>query len=302
MRPALCTRLPILLATPVILLALLCAAVLIVGLKLSSPAPATVGPIPPELPGATAVLFPSSSGSMIHGWWVPGRTPGGGIVILIHGVRANRLQMIRRAHTLQEHAFSALLFDLQAHGESPGQRITFGKLEALDVEAAVGFARSRLPGEHIGIIGVSLGGASAVLATPPLTIDALILEAVYPDIDAALANRLRAGLGPLIGPIATPILAPLFKLLLPPIIGVTPAELRPIDRIGSVTAPLLIASGDQDLSTPITEAQDLFDHAPPPKHFWQVHGAAHVDLERVDPPAYWQSVLPFLTEHLQQRS
>ncbi len=294
-------RFAILVAAPLLIAATLCAAVLVVGLYLSSPVPRSVGQIPPELPGATSVLIPSSSGSTIHGWWVPGHTPGGGAVILVHGVRADRRQMIRRAHFLQEHGFSALLFDQQAQGESPGQRITFGKLEALDSEAAVRFTRSRVPGERVGVVGVSLGGAAAVLAKAPLDIDALVLESVYPDIDAALANRLRSRLGPMLGPIATPILAPLFKLLLPPILGVTPAELRPIERIGSVTAPILIASGTQDEDTPLTEAQDLFDHARSPKLFWAVEGAAHVDLERFDPLAYWQVVLPFLTEHLQQQ-
>jgi len=68
-----------------------------------------------------------------------------------------------------------------------------------------------------------------VLGPEPLEADALVLESVYPDIDAALANRLRAGLGRVAGPLLTPLLVPVFKLLLPPILGVTPDELRPID-------------------------------------------------------------------------
>ena len=149
--------------------------------------------------------------------------------MLMHGVRANRLRMVRCARALHEHGFAVLLFDLQAHGESPGRRITFGRLEALDAAVATRFVRSRLPGERVGAIGVSLGGAAAVLGPEPLEADALVLESVYPDIDAALANRLRAGLGRVAGPLLTPLLVPVFKLLLPPILGVTPDELRPID-------------------------------------------------------------------------
>ena len=170
----------------------------------------------------------------------------------------------------------------------------------MDAEAALRITKSRLPGERIGVLGVSLGGAAAVLATPSLEVDAIVLESVFPDIDSALADRLRYRMGPLLGSIATPILAPLFKWLLPPILGVTPAELRPIDRIGALTAPILIASGIQDRDTPLAEAQDLFDQARPPKRFWPVQGAAHVDLEHFDPRTYWNVVLPFLTDHLQQ--
>lgn len=64
----------------------LCASVLAVGLRLAAPAGAAVGSPPADLPGAETVQIPSLSGSLLHGWWVPGRQPGGGAVVLMHGV------------------------------------------------------------------------------------------------------------------------------------------------------------------------------------------------------------------------
>lgn len=277
----------------------LCASVFAVGLSLSAPVPAVLGSPPAELPGAEAVRIPSASGSVLRGWWVPGGPSGGGVVLL-HGIRSNRLSLVRRARMLHEHGFAALLLDLQAHGESPGRRITFGRLEALDAAAAVAFVRERLPGERVGAIGVSLGGAAAVLGPAPLPVDALVLESVYPDIGAALAHRLRTALGPVAGPVFTPVLVPAFELLLPPVLGVRPDELRPADRIGAATAPLLVASGTADDRTPLAEARRLFERAPEPKVFWAVPGAGHVDLERHDPDAYRRVVLPFLVRHLRR--
>lgn len=276
----------------------LCAAVFVVGLGLSSPAPAALGPPPPGLSNAEEVEIPSASGSMLRGWWLPGAITGEGAVVLVHGVGANRLQMVPRARVLHERGLSVLLFDLQAHGESPGRRIAFGKLEALDAAAAVRFVRDRRPHERLGIVGVSLGGAAALLGPEPLTVDALVLEAVYPDIDAALSNRLRVSLGPVAGTLFTPLLTLAFKVLLPPVLGVTPGELRPIDRIAMARAPILIASGTADTATPIDEAPALFDRAAQPKQFWAVDGAGHVDLEYYDPDRYWSVVLPFLTKYL----
>ena len=169
----------------------LCTAVIAVGMLLSSPAPTAVGQPPLGLPGLERVEIPSSSGSRLQGWWIPSVIDGGGTVVLMHGVRGNRLQMVARARALNEHGFSVLLFDFQASGESPGHRITFGKLEGLDAAAAVSFVRDRLPNERVGVIGTSLGGAAALLGPKPLAVDALVLESVYPDIDAALSNRLR---------------------------------------------------------------------------------------------------------------
>ena len=61
-----------------------------------------------------------------------------------------------------------------------------------------------LPGEKIGAIGSSLGGAAALLGPHPLPVDALVLESVYPDIGAATGNRIRAVLGWPIGALVAP--------------------------------------------------------------------------------------------------
>lgn len=270
-----------------------------IGLLLSAPSRATVGPPPAGLAAAQAVGIASASGSELRGWWVPGQ-PGAGAVVLMHGVHGNRLGLVRRARLLSERGTAVLLFDFQAHGESGGRRITFGKLEALDAAAAVRFVRDRAPGERVGALGISLGGAAALLGPAPLEVDALVLESVYPTIDAALTNRLRAALGGVIGPVAAPVLAPLFKLLLPPVLGVRPGDLRPADRIEEVRAPVLVASGTLDDRTTLAESQDLFTRVREAGTFWLVPGAGHEDLQRFDPDGYERVVLAFLDRHLRR--
>jgi alpha/beta superfamily hydrolase len=61
---------------------------------------------------------------------------------------------------LYANGFSILMIDFQVHGESPGEHITIGYLEQYDVKAAVGFARKLHPNESVGMLGISLGGAS----------------------------------------------------------------------------------------------------------------------------------------------
>ena len=70
----------------------------VVGGELSAPAPRSIG-VPPASLGAEAITFPSSSGSLIHGWYVPGST-GQGAVLLLHGVRGDRRDMLSRAEFL----------------------------------------------------------------------------------------------------------------------------------------------------------------------------------------------------------
>jgi fermentation-respiration switch protein FrsA (DUF1100 family) len=279
----------------------LCGAVLIAGVLMSRPVQSEVDPPPPGLANVENVRIPSGSGTVLGGWWIDGE-PGGGCMILMHGVRRNRRTMSRRAEILQQNGFAVLLFDFQAHGLSPGRAITFGHLEARDAAAAVAFVRQRLPDECLGVIGVSLGGAAALLPRVPLDVDALVLESVFPDLRSALANRLRIHIGPVAGRALAPVLAPLFRLLMWTVLGVRSSRLRPIDHIATVTAPVLIASGTRDRSTTIAEARSLFERATEPKQFWAVEGAGHVNLERYDPDAYWPVILPFITRYVQSRS
>ena len=94
---------------------------------------------------------------------------------------------------------------------APGDAITIGWRERFDVIAAVRSPKRAVPGEPIGILARSLGGAATLLALPELDIDAVILESVYPTLDAAVNNRLPMRLGPI-----GPKLSPLLLMQLPP--------------------------------------------------------------------------------------
>lgn len=63
--------------------------------------------------------------------------------------------MLSRAEFLHLAGYTALLNDLQSHGESTGQRISFGYQESHDVSAALKLLRTRLPDERIGVIYVA---------------------------------------------------------------------------------------------------------------------------------------------------
>ena len=192
---------------------------------------------PPVDLAARPVQFQSQSGALIHGWFIPG-TKGAGAIILMHGVRANRLSMLDRARFLVRAGFSVLLFDFQAHGESTGEHITFGYLESRDARAAVEFLHTTAPGERIGVIGVSMGGAATLLASPPLDVNAMVLEMVYPTINQAVTNRLTMRLGSWAGAL-TPLLTVQLKLRL----GFSADDLSPVDKVGGITIPKLFIVG-----------------------------------------------------------
>lgn len=265
----------------------------VIGGELSAPVPRSIGSAPSSLSGAEDVAFHSASGSLIHGWFVSGTT-GQGAVLLLHGVRGDRRDMLARAVFLHDLGYTVLLIDFQAHGESPGERITFGDLESRDVVAALTYLQHRAsPGERLGVIGVSLGAAAFILAEGRPPVNAVILESMYPTIEQAVTDRLRLHLGP-----AGPVLAPLLMLQIPYRLGTSLQRLRPIDRMGSVGAPVLILSGTRDQHTTLEEAYTLFAAAHAPKSFWAVAGAAHVNLHTYAKAEYERRVAAFLGAEL----
>lgn len=266
-------------------------AIIAVGEVVSRPANSAVGKPPSDF-HASSVRFPVSASQSIAGWLARGK-PGHGAVLLLHGIHANRTQMLGRARFLQDAGYSVLLIDLPAHGESIGERITFGAGEADGINSALAFLRSELPGERIGVIGMSLGAASFVLARPSMAPDAVVLESMFPTLSEAVANRLAGRFGSLAAH-----LPPLLLWQLPLWTGVTEKQLRPIEVLPALHAPLLIASGTDDQDTTWAETERLFAVANQPKELWAVQGAAHVDLYAYDPSAYQARILKFLASHL----
>lgn len=240
---------------------------------------------------AQTVSIPAR-GHSSAGWWIDqGRDAP--VVLLLHGVRATRASMVGRANLLTAHGFSVLMIDLQAHGETPGEAITMGLRESEDARAALDWIRKSAPSRRVGVVGSSLGGASVLLGPQPAGFDAVVLEAVYPSISAAVENRMRIRFGPL-----APFFAPLLLAQLRPRLGVSPSQLEPIRFIDEIQAPVLVVAGSRDRHTTLADSEALFRAAAEPKRIWVVKGAAHEDFLKFDPQGYESEVIGFLSERL----
>jgi fermentation-respiration switch protein FrsA (DUF1100 family) len=258
---------------------------------LAAPRQGQVGAPPPDFP-AQSVRIARDGGPPVAGWFAAGAQAYPG-VLLLHSLRSDRRSMLGRAKFLLAAGYSVLLVDLQAHGETPGEHITFGVAEARDAHAALAYLRARVGGRAVGVIGVSLGGAAALLGGAPVTADAVVLESVYSSIVRAVENRLSMRLGP-----SGRFLAPLFTLQIEPRLGLPLTQLAPVSAIARLRAPVFIVTGSEDRRTRRADALALFARASEPKQLWLVEGAGHQDLHRFTPAAYERRVLGFLSRHL----
>jgi uncharacterized protein len=258
------------------------------------PATSVVGPPPADLPAET-VAIDSASGSRLAGWFVPGK-PGAGAVLLLQGVRASRLELVERARFFHRSGFAVLMIDFQATGESPGRSITFGYLESRDARAAFDYLAQRLPEERIAVVGMSLGGAAAILSASPIPAHAMVLEAVFATFDDAIRNRLKLYFGPL-----GPLLKSGLTLQIKPRLGFGMAELEPAAKIHLLQSPLLLIAGAADMHATLNEMLLLHDRATAPKQLWVIPGAPHLDFHWHYRAAYEPRVLAFLRPLLSSR-
>jgi uncharacterized protein len=239
--------------------------------------------LPADFPAMTVDI--PGDGHAIAGSWrdLGSDTP---VVLLLHGMRGDRTSTLPRARLLVAAGISVLLIDQQAHGGTPGDRITLGWRESADVRAALEWLRRQAPARRVGVVGVSLGGAALLLGEQPARVDALVLEAVHPRLRRAIENRVGR------------LIAPLLLVQIEPRLRVKVEQLDPIRRIAEIGAPLLVVGGALDANTTEEETRELFAAAAEPKQLWIVNGAAHEDFARADPEGYRAHVIGFLRREL----
>ncbi|SFU61000.1 Fermentation-respiration switch protein FrsA, has esterase activity, DUF1100 family [Nitrosomonas eutropha] len=270
------------------------AVIIMLGEIVTGSAPTAVETLLPDFP-VEAIQIPVNNDYAVHGWLARGINRHGA-VLLVHSMRSNRLEMLGRAIFLNSLGYHILMIDLQAHGETPGDRITFGARESADVAAAVTYLRDIFPHDRISAIGATLGAAAIVLADPPLKLDAMILESLHPTFAEAVANRLRLHLGKF-GENLQFLLLPYFSFLL----ELPVDNLNPVERIGNLAVPVLFITGTLDKHTTQFEARRLYDAALPPKELWIVEGAGHYNMHTYAGESYEEHIADFLSIYLQRR-
>jgi hypothetical protein len=79
------------------------------------------------------VAVTSVDGLKLVGWFVPSQNSA--VVILQHGYKSTRDELLNEAEMLYRHGYGVLLSTVRAHDYSEGEMITFGMKEGQDMDA-----------------------------------------------------------------------------------------------------------------------------------------------------------------------
>lgn len=247
-----------------------------------------------------AAIFPSQDirlrtqdGVSLAATFTPGRNRRSPAVLLLHGVGASRHATAANANWLASLGYATLAIDFRAHGQSSITSRTFGPKEALDTQTAFAWLKRRQENAAVAIIGISLGGAASLVGDAgPIPADALILQAVYPDIRHAIRNRIASRTSVGIGYLFEPLLS--FQA--PLRFGAWPSRLSPLKALPRYRGPVLVIGGEQDRSTPPAETRAMFAAARGAKKLWLVPTGDHAAICDLVSPAYRDHVKEFLAQ------
>jgi len=138
--------------------------------KYSERYPTTRTPAEVSLEYRDVVLNVTEDKLNLEAWFIPATTAPRAAVLFIHGGSSNRHSDFFDAmgfyKALAERGYSVLTLDLRNHGnsDSDGEGMSFGVRESRDALTALAWLESQLPETPLFMMGISMGGATAIHA------------------------------------------------------------------------------------------------------------------------------------------
>lgn len=236
-------------------------------------------------------------GIEMQGFWTLTKQEPKGVIILVHGIGANRAQMIEKANLLAQQGFDAVMMDGRAHGESEGDYVTYGFFEKKDVQKIVDFINEENEDIPVGIWGASLGGAIALQAmAEDNRIEFGVAESTFRSMDEIVFDYgKRMARGVMLKPVTDYALRRAGEEG-----GFDPQVVRPIESVTQINQPVMIAHGDADQRISVSYGQDLYDNLKTEdKELVIVPGAGHLDMMEVGGEGFISLVMDFMNAQVE---
>jgi dipeptidyl aminopeptidase/acylaminoacyl peptidase len=221
------------------------------------------------------VTFSSFDGTRLYGWWI-GATPDAPTVVILHGVKKNRTDVLRAALVLRRAGFNVLVFDGRAHGNSEGRFVTYGFYERRDVETALEWlaAEKGMNREAVGLAGESMGAAIAlqVAAHNPW------IRAVWADSPFASLRRVAGEFVQRVTRLPGVVLNPVLWTTLQVANYRGKFDVRTVDPqalAAQIKCPVSLVHGTADQLIATAHSQSIYDALGGSKEIWFVEGVRH---------------------------
>ena len=224
------------------------------------------------------------------------RQPGSPQTVIISGGhKGQRQDALGIAVALWRKGFNVVLYSYRGMPGSDRAPITFGIKEVLELQAAIAFARKRIPNARIGLLGYSMGAVVSLLgAAGEPGVQALVLDSPFSDLRRLLIENVRSS-SRLPGTPFVWLAGVMFWLRT----HSSMSACRPLDVLSSLEPrPLFFIHGGADNITNVNHSRRLYDAYRGPREIWIVQGAPHTGAYFADRPLYVERVAGFFARHL----
>jgi dipeptidyl aminopeptidase/acylaminoacyl peptidase len=256
---------------------------------------------PYRMPAPETATIPSrDAGIQVSGWYIPADTANAPTVILVHGLTACKRDhaVLLPAGMLHRHGFSVLLIDLRDHGDSTLEdgRYAGGTEEYRDVLGAWDWLQKEkhVPADRIGLVGISLGAATVLIATGHEPhVAATWEDSSYADLPSMIRDELTRSGYPTFLESGAGVVAKLMS-------GDDITSYSPLDGVKQLAGrPLFVTHGDQDQRINVRYGHDLVaaaEKAGSTPGSWFVEGSGHTRAMVDHPAEYERRLVDFFTE------
>lgn len=244
------------------------------------------------------VKVTSRDGTVLAGTYMEGR--GHRYVILLHGIYQNRSMMIPYARLYRDMGYHVVMADLRGHGQSRGETTDWGIHDTEDMDAWTAWIKSKDPEARIGLHGVSLGAAMALIyagSKNGQNLHFCVADSAYGNLMEMGREKLLAYTGEERLVWGIEMLNPFFQGALYLHTGKLLSDIDPMDRAAHITAPVLFLHGASDTLVPPATAEELYENCSSSrKKLYIFQGAAHTMEINDHPQDYTRAVRDFLEE------
>lgn len=197
-----------------------------------------------------------------------------GTIILFHGYRSRGVRDFSCAvKEYRDFGLDVLMVDMRSHGESQGKLITFGAKERYDVITWTNFVLQNSPDERIFYSGLSMGGATVLMATElglPKQVKGIVADcgfsSPYDILRCVAKSKFKIN-----GALSVPFLGLFCKI----IGGFTLKSANTINAVKKCTTPILFIHGKKDDFVPAYMSVNAYESATCKKRLLLVENAGH---------------------------
>src|ERR1051325_8537582 len=244
------------------------------------------------------VTIPSFDQTRLFGWWM-GAGRKAATVVVLHGVKKNRTDVLRAALVLRRAGFNVLVFDGRGHGDSEGRYVTYGFYERRDVELAIEWlvAEKKIDRNCVGIAGESMGAAIAlqVAAHNPW------IRAVWADSPFASLRRVAEEFVRRVTRLPGAVLNPVLWTTLQVANYRGKFDVKTVDPLvppARLKGPGYPVHGTADQVIATAHSENIYDALGGQKDIWVVSGARHARSVRFAKREYSERLTRFFNEKL----